>query len=98
MRATLQARSSSETFGSDARYISTDPPVTAAATNPQTPASSRPSTALPRRRILTRQSRSEVNRPVTAHASSIDGAVSLPSKLLVSARSGIRRRDGNNPK
>ncbi len=45
-----------------------------------------------------RQSRSETNSPVSSQATSMLGAVSRPSRRLVTNRIGMRKIEGNNPK
>ena len=76
----------------------TDPPRTVAISRPNAAASSRPRTTAPRITMRTRHRSRETNRAVSSHANSMNGAVSLPSRLLVTARIGIRMIEGNSPK
>ena len=48
--------------------------------------------------MRSRQSISELNRPVDIQASRIDGPVSLPSRRLVTSRTGMRISEGKMPK
>ena len=45
-----------------------------------------------------RHTSSVASNPVSSHARSMDGAVSLPSKLWVKSRIGMRMMEGNRPK
>ena len=96
--ATLQARSSAKTYGVTATKRKVEPPRMATISTPKVAASARPMAAWPRTRTRTRQRSNEANRAVSIQATRMNGAVSLPSRLLVTARMGIRTRDGNSPK
>ena len=74
------------------------PPMMVATRTPSEVASARPMTARPRTRNRTRHTSSEANSPVSSQATSMNGAVSLPSRLLVTSRMGMRMIDGNRPK
>ena len=76
----------------------TEPPMMVAISTPNEAASARPSTALPRVTMRSRQSISELNSAVVIQANSREGAVRSPSNLLVNKRTGIRRSDGKMPK
>ena len=65
---------------------------------PYDTASALPRATSPRMRIRTRQSIRELKNDVHSQASSIEGAVSWPSKLLVTSRMGMRISDGKRPK
>ncbi len=72
--------------------------MTAATNTPLQTASARPTRASPRISTRTRQSRRDVDRPVTIQAASRDGAVMRPSNRWVTASTGIRSNEGNSPK
>ena len=74
------------------------PPMTVATSTPKAVASVLPMTASPRTRNRTRHSSNEANSPVNSQASSMDDGVSLPSRLLVTSRMGMRMIEGNRPK
>ncbi len=86
----LQARSSLKTYGVAAKSMKTEPPMMVAISRPYEVASALPIATSPRIRMRTRHSSSDANRPVSSQATSMNGAVSLPSRLWVTARIGIR--------
>ena len=98
VRHTLQARSSLKTKGVAARSIQIVPPMMVAIKTPNAVASALPITESPRTRNRTRHSSSEANSPVSSQARSMYVGVSLPSRLLVTSRMGMRMIEGNSPK
>ena len=98
VRQMLQAMSSLKTKGVDARSIQIVPPMMVASRTPKPVASVLPMTESPRTRNRTRHSRSAEKSPVNNQARSMYGAVSLPSRLWVTSRIGIRMIEGNRPK
>ncbi len=98
VRQMLHAMSSLKTNGVAPSSIQTVPANTEAMSTPNALASAFPMMTGPRMRKRIRHSSKEVNRPVNSHAAIRYGAVSLPSSVLVKARTGMRMRDGNRPK
>ena len=98
VRQMLQAMSSLKTKGVDARSIQIVPPMMVAIRTPNPVASVLPMAESPRTRNRTRQSKSAANSPVNSQARSMYGAVSLPSRLWVTSRIGIRMIEGKRPK
>ncbi len=98
VRAMLHIMSSWYTQGVAPRNTTTDPPVMAARSTPSDVASARPSGARPRTSTRVRQMRSVLKKPMTIHASRIEGAPSWPSSPGVRITKGIRSREGNTPK
>ncbi len=97
-QAALHTYTSWYTHGSDAMYMSADPPSTDATITANPNASKRPTGAVPRISRRTSAVRRTSANASTSAPSSIDGAVRRPSSRSVSNSSGIRNSAGKGGK